>query len=39
MQQKLRRMKKGGGKWECQLFPFPDPVRAREGAPFSRSSC
>ena len=34
MQQKLRRMKKGGGKWECQLFPFPDPVRAREGAPF-----
>ncbi len=34
MQQKLRRMKKGGGKWECQLYPFPKPVRAKEGAPF-----
>ena len=34
MQQKLRRMKKSGGKWECQLYPFPEPVRAKEGAPF-----
>ena len=34
MQQKIRRMKKGGGKWECQLFPFSSPVLAKEGAPF-----
>lgn len=34
MQQKLRRMKKGGGKWECQLFPFPSPVRSKVGAPY-----
>lgn len=25
---------KGGGKWECQLFPFSSPVLAKEGAPF-----
>ena len=34
VQQKIRRMKKGGGKWECQLFPFSSPVLAKEGAPF-----